>query len=413
MNNHSDNERNYDQDRLERHVWERQRTTGLSRRSVMRNLAGLAAGVSAFAGSPLRSYGQSAPPIVKPTPPDKFRILGTNRETLFQAFKGQGYLTPASLFFVRNHTSTPRIDADTWSLSIEGSGVARPITFTLDDLHALPSVTVTRAIECAGNGRSFFTSQQKQTVSGTAWLLGAIGVGEWTGVRLSTLLELAGVKASAVDVLPEGLDSEVGTSGHVRRPIPIGRALDDDVLVVYGLNGELLPPDHGFPARLLVPGWIGIANIKWLGRITVYEEPVFTTWNTTQYRFFGNPVDYPGDPILTTQTIKSAFELPFPATLKPGINLITGRSWSAAGTIARVDVSINNGATYTRATLKPNSNGYQAWAEWQIPWVARPGQYTLKARAVDDLGNTQPLTVPYNSMGYLFSAIAGHPVTVA
>src|SRR6478735_2964395 len=116
-----------------------------------------------------------------------------------------------------------------------------------------------------------------------------------------------------------------------------------------------------------------------MGRITVYKEPVFTAWNTTQYRFFGNPVDYPDEPILTTQTIKSAFELPFPAALRPGINLITGRSWSAAGTIARVEVSFNDGNTYTRATLKPGGNGHQAWAEWQIPWVARPGSYTLKA----------------------------------
>lgn len=413
MNHNFQSEQDYDRDRFDRHVWGQQRATGLSRREVLRNLAGLAAGVTAFGASPLRSLGQAPSPIVKPTPADKFRALGTNRESLFQAFKGQGYLTPASLFFVRNHTSTPRIDGDTWSLSIEGPGVARPTTFTLDDLTALPSVTLTRAIECAGNGRSFFTSQQGQTVSGSAWLLGAIGVGEWTGVRLSTLLDLAGVRPTAVDVLPEGLDDVVGTTGHVRRPLPVGRALEDDVLVVYGMNGDVLPPDHGFPARLLVPGWIGIANIKWLGRITVYEEPVFTAWNTTQYRFFGNPVDYPGEPVLTTQTIKSAFELPFPARLKSGINLLTGRSWSAAGKIERVDVSVNDGRTYTRATLKPGGNGYQAWAEWQIPWSARPGNYTLKARATDDRGNTQPLTVPYNSSGYLFSAIAGHPVTVA
>ncbi|MCY2966602.1 MAG: sulfite oxidase [Planctomycetota bacterium] len=412
MNNFK-NEQDYDQDRFERHVWSQQSATGLSRRQVIKNLAGLAAGVATFGALPMPTYGQALPPIVKPTPADKFRTLGTNRETLFQAFKGQGYLTPASLFFVRNHTTTPRIDGDTWSLRIEGSGVTTPSNFTLNQLKALPSVTLTRAIECAGNGRSFFTTQQAQTVTGTAWRLGAIGVGSWTGVRLSTLLESVGVKQTAVDVLPEGLDSEVGATGHVRRPIPISRALADDVLVVLRLNGEVLPPDHGFPARLLVPGWIGIANIKWLGRITVSETPVFTSWNTTQYRYFGNPTDYPGDPILTTQTIKSAFELPFPATLKPGINLITGRSWSAAGTIARVEVSFNNGASYSRATLKARGNGHQAWAEWEIPWAARVGNFTLKARATDNLGNTQPLSVPFNTQGYLFSAIAGHPVTVS
>ncbi|WP_165245506.1 sulfite oxidase [Paludisphaera soli] len=413
MNNAFKNEQDYDRERFEMEVWKRRHATGQTRRQVVRTLAGLAAGASAFGSLPSRGFAQAPATIVKPTPPDKFRILGTNRETLFHAFKGRGYLTPASLFFVRNHTSTPLIDAETWSLSVEGGGVARPRTFTLDDLISLPTERLTRAIECAGNGRSFFAGQQGQAVAGTAWLLGAIGVGEWTGVRLSTLLELAGVKPTAVDVLPEGLDDEVGASGHVRRPIPIGRALADDLLVAYGLNGELLPPDHGFPARLLVPGWIGIANVKWLGRVTVSEEPVFTAWNTTQYRFFGNEDDYPGQPILTTQTIKSAFELPFPASLRPGLNLITGRSWSAEGSIALVEVSFNGGDTYIRAALKPGGNGHQAWAEWQIPWAARPGKYVLKARAVDDQGNAQPLTVPYNSQGYLFSAIAGHPVTVA
>lgn len=406
-------EHDYDRERLEQRIWSQRRQTGWSRRRVLQTLFGASVGATAFSALPRHAFGQSLPPIVKPTPEDQFRTLGTNRETLFQAFKGRGYITPASLFFIRNHTTTPRIDAETWSLSIEGSGIYNPRTYTLEDLFQLEPVTITRAIECAGNGRSFFNSQQGQTVSGTQWRFGAIGVGEWTGVRLADLLDAAGVKPSAVDVLPEGLDDPVGTNGRVRRPIPISRALEDDVLVVYGLNGELLPPDHGYPARLLVPGWIGIANIKWLGRIEVSEAPVFTQWNTGQYRFFGNPVDYPGEPILTTQTIKSAFELPFPAALPRGVNLLTGRSWSAAGTIQRVDVSFDNGVTYKRAVLKQGGNGFQAWAEWQIPWVARPGAYVLKAKATDDLGNTQPLSVPFNSQGYLFSPITGHPVTVS
>lgn len=405
-------ESDYDQERLDQHVWQQIRETGWSRRRVLQTLLTASVGAAAFSAIPRPSFAQALPPVVKPTPADKFRTLGTNRETLFEAFKGQGYITPASLFFVRNHTTTPRIDAETWSLRIEGSGIETPTTFTLEDLFQLPPVTLTRAIECAGNGRSFFSTQQGQTVTGAAWRFGAIGGGEWTGVRLADLLDLAGVRPTAVDVLPEGLDDPVGTSGRVRRPIPISRALEDDVLVVYGLNGELLPQDHGFPARLLVPGWIGIANIKWLGRIEVTEAPVFTQWNTGQYRFFGNPIDYPGEPILTTQTIKSAFELPFPATLPRGVNLITGRSWSAAGTIQRVEVSFDDGVSYKRAVLKQGGNGHRAWAEWQIPWVPRPGSYRLKARAFDSFGNTQPLDVPFNAQGYLFSAIAGHPVTI-
>jgi DMSO/TMAO reductase YedYZ molybdopterin-dependent catalytic subunit len=412
MNEHFSSEENYDAVRLEQHIWKQRRQNGWSRRRALKTLFGATIGGLALAGLPRRAFAQTPPPIVKPTPDSIFRTLSTNRETLFHAFKGKGYLTPASHFFVRNHTTTPIIDGETWSLSIEGAGVDTPTTFSLDDLLEFEPVTLTRAIECAGNGRSFFNTQQGQTVSGTAWRFGAIGVGEWTGVRLADLLDAAGVNASAVDVLPEGLDDPVGANGRVRRPIPISRALAEDVLVVYGLNGELLPPDHGYPARLLVPGWIGIANIKWLGRIEVTTSPVFTQWNTGQYRFFGNATDYPGEPILTTQVIKSAFELPFPATLKRGVNLITGRSWSAAGTIKQVDVSFDNGVTYKRASIKQGGNGHQAWAEWQIPWTSTVGSYTLKAKAIDNLNNTQPLTVPFNSQGYLFSAIAGHPVTV-
>lgn len=412
MNNSFKTEQHYDQDRLERHIWTQQRANGWSRRRVLQHLAAASIGAVTLGGAG-RSLAQGGSPIVKPTPANQFRTLGTNRETLFEVFKGQGYITPASLLFVRNHTTTPIINGETWTLSIEGSGITTPRTYTLDDLLSLESVTLTRAIECAGNGRSFFNVQQGQTVSGTAWRFGAIGVGQWTGVRLSTILDAAGVKPTAVDVLPEGLDDPVGGNGRVRRPIPISRALEEDVLIVYGLNGELLPPDHGFPARLLVPGWIGIANIKWLGRIEVTEAPVFTQWNTGQYRFFGNPVDYPGEPILSTQVIKSAFELPYPAALTSGLKLITGRSWSAAGTIQRVDVSFDDGVTWKRAVLKQGGNGHQAWAEWQVSWTARPGNYQLKARAIDNLGNTQPVSVPFNSQGYLFSAVTRHPVTVA
>src|SRR5690606_38781496 len=134
---------------------------------------------------------------------------------------------------------------------------------------------------CAGNGRAFFDTQQGTEARGTQWRLGAIGVAEWRGVPLSALLDRAGVRADAVDVMPEGLDPEVEDSGRVRRPLPVEKALDD-VLVVYEMNGEPLPPDHGYPARLLVPGWIGIANIKWVGRIEVATEPLFSAWNTTQ-----------------------------------------------------------------------------------------------------------------------------------
>lgn len=406
------NEAQYDADRRDRRLWTLQRDAGISRRGALARL-----GLSAIGGAAMawgvtgdrRAFAQDAPPaVVKPTPEDTFRILNTNRETLFQAFKGQGYLTPASHFFIRNHTSTPTIDAATWSLRVEGAGVRNPIDLSYEDLLCMNSVTRTRAIECAGNGRSFFGTQQGTPAPGTQWLLGAIGVAEWRGVRLSDILDRAGVTPDAVDVMPEGLDPEVGTDGHVRRPLSIEKALDD-ALVVYEMNGEPLPPDHGYPARLLVPGWIGIANIKWVGRIEVSTVPLFSAWNTTQYRFTG--ANYPDPRVLTTQVIKSAFELALPGTLTAGDQLLTGRSWSAQGSIRSVEVSVDGGASWRPAEIQ-GRNVRQAWAQWSIPWQATPGEHVLKARAVDTVGNTQPDTSLFNDSGYLFGAIVNHPVTV-
>jgi sulfane dehydrogenase subunit SoxC len=161
--------------------------------------------------------------------------------------------------------------------------------------------------------------------------------------------------------------------------------------------------------RALVPGWIGIANIKWVGRIEVSETPLFSAWNTTQYRLFGDA--YPDQPVLTTQTVKTAFELPFPATLHRGWHVITGRSWSAHGFIRRVEVSFDGGKFWRPAYVHPHLTEPQAWAQWSINWPAAPGEYVLNARAIDSRGNTQPVEVPFNLQGYLFSAVVS-PVTV-
>jgi DMSO/TMAO reductase YedYZ molybdopterin-dependent catalytic subunit len=236
---------------------------------------------------------------------------GTNAEMRWSAMRGQGYLTPIDRFFVRNHTSTPRIDVSTWRLHVHGTGVERELSLSYDDLVALPQVSVTRFIECAGNGRSLFGTQQGQAAAGTAWTLGAVGVAEWTGIRLSTVLERAGLRPSALDVMPVGLDDQ-----QVRRPVPLEKALADDTLIVLGMNGHTLPPDHGFPARILVPGWVGVANIKWVGSIEVSETPLTSPWNTTSYRLFGPA--YPDSPLVTTQVVKSALEQPLPAPLRPG-----------------------------------------------------------------------------------------------
>ncbi|MGH3941442.1 MAG: sulfite oxidase [Pseudonocardiaceae bacterium] len=363
------------------------------------------------AGTVVAGLGHAVPPawadhvaVVKPTTAEFFVHHGTNREMRWEVMAGQGYHTPNHLFYVRNHTATPHIEPKGWKLRIEGSGVRHPIELTYDDLVAMPSVAVTRFLECAGNGRSQFAEAQGQPAAGTPWHFGAIGVAEWEGVALWRVLERAGVKPTAVDVMAEGLDSR-----RVRRPLPLAKAVADDTLLVYGMNGRALPQDHGFPLRLLVPGWVGVASIKWVGRIEVSETALFSPWNTETYVMIGDA--YPERPVLTTQEIKSAFELPWAGDVPAGKQLLTGRSWSAHGRISQVEISTDQGMSWRPATLG-RRNVSQAWVQWQIPWDPTAGNHQLRARATDSRGNTQPDTVLYNEQGYLYGAVTDHPVTV-
>ncbi|MFD4481267.1 sulfite oxidase [Streptomyces sp. NPDC058471] len=403
------------------------RADGVARRDMLRLLAaaGTAGAVAslgaptAVAAGPADSVPKAAPGIVKPLPADRFTIRGTNAETKFEALAGTGYHTPASHFFVRNHTATPRLDAKTWSLKIWGDGLkgGRAREFTLADLERLPSTSRTAFVECAGNGRSFFTTQQGQPASGTAWTLGAIGNARWRGVRLSDVLRLAGVSRHAVDVMPSGLDAEYVTDdgtnlGRVRRPLPLAKAMDD-VILAYEMNGAPLPADHGHPVRLLVPAWVGIASIKWVGDIEVSSTPLYSPWNTRFYRLFGETYPPEGSAPLTHQTLKSAFELPWNAALPAGrTHHLTGRSWSATGAISHVDISTDAGRTWHKAHLKDKPR-QGSWTRWTTPWHPKtPGPATLLARTTDTTGHTQPPTTTHNTQGYLFDAVVRHAVRV-
>ncbi|GIJ45192.1 sulfite oxidase [Virgisporangium aliadipatigenens] len=401
-------EREYDSARLSQ--WRAGVASGFSRRDLARLAVGVSAVALGVGAAPAAARADG--PIVKPLPPEWFTIRGTNAEMRWEALADQGYLVPVDRFFVRNHTSTPIIDGSTWRLELFGSGLRAPASLSLRDLKRLPSTELVSAVECAGNGRSFYTGQQGQTVSGTAWTLGAIGVARWRGVRLSTVLRRAGITRDAVDVQPEGLDPNFVTGGvdlgRVRRPLPVAKALDD-VLLAYEMNGEPLPPDHGYPVRVIVPGWIGIASIKWVGRIEVSATPLFSPWNTQFYRLFGPA--YPAEGTLVSrQVVKSAFELPWNATLAAGRrHVLRGRSWSGNGPVRHVEVSTDGGATWRRARAVAGG----AWQRWEYPWrPAAPGAYTLRARATDVTGASQPAVAEFNTQGYLFDAVVAHPVTV-
>ena len=360
-------------------------------------------------------------PIVKALPADGFDVHGLNAEMNWDVMRGQGYVVPNASFFVRNHTSTPLIDAETWSLRVFGTGLRSPghaVRFSYQDLLDLPARTVTASIECAGNGRRFFASQQGQAVPGTPWRLGAIGVAAWRGGPLSVVLDRAGISPQAVEVMPYGLDpafvSDGVSYGRVRRPIPVAKALDD-VILAYEMNGAPLPPDNGYPVRVIVPRWAGIASIKWAGAIEVSATPLSSYWNTRAYRLFGPAYPARGT-LVTTQAIRSAVELAWDARLPAHRDcLLTGRSWSLNGSIARTEISTDGGRRWHLAVPRRDVAGSgDAGQRWEFPWrTPGPGSYMLQARAVDSTGAAQPAAAAFNTLGYQFDGIVRHPVTVA
>ncbi len=390
---------------------------GLRRRSLLTLPAVGLAGAALTQAGPLAAPARAgAPAILKPLPPAQFTDFGTNAEMRWDAVDPRRYLTPQARLFVRNHTRTPQLDAADHRLRIFGDGLHRPhgIELGLRDLQRrFRHVALTSVHECTGNGRSLFASQQEQQVSGTAWRLGAVGTVVWHGVRLRDVLAAAGLRPDAVSLQAAGVDDDYVDKGEnlgpVRRPFPVAKALDDAVLA-WGADGRPLLPDHGFPLRLVLPGWIGIASIKWLGSLEVSRGELTSPWSTRWYN-----IDGP----LSTNPVRSAWELPWGAELRGARRIeLTGRSWSGAAPVARVDVSTDGGASWTRARLRPGPQHRgrrgHGWTRWSHTWE-RPasGEHTLLARATDLHGRTQPDVAAYNPNGYLFDAVVRHPVAVS
>ena len=415
-------------------LWHKADAAGMSRRKFLLILGASGAAavlaactprVTTTTPSPSPTTTTTAPPttttppparlVDEPTPAQFFDpIGGANYEMHMDLMASRTYAMPNSFFFTRSHTSsTVFIDPATWKLSIQGDGVASPFDLTYDELLKMPATTVTRYVECAGNGRSFYKTLLNNPAQGGQWHLGAYGIAEWTGVKLSDLLSRAGIKSTAVDVMPIGLDST-----KVERPVSVAKAMESDTLVAYMMNGDLLPIDHGFPARVLTPGWVGVNNIKWVSTIRVSTTPIQTEKNTTTYVLIG-PDYQPNPPALgppvTNQVLKSACCLPWPnAALKAGSQTVVGYAWSPFGKIAKVDVSLDGGTTFQSAALS-GPNIERAGARWQITFDATPAMSSITPRATDDQGNVQPPVSQqkWNQQGYIFGAMVPHPVTVS
>jgi DMSO/TMAO reductase YedYZ molybdopterin-dependent catalytic subunit len=324
-------------------------------------------------------------------------------------------VTPIGLHYLLIHYDIPRVDPQTWRLTLDGR-VATELSLGLEALRELPAHEVVATMECAGNGRARL---EPRPVS-QPWLLEAVGTGRWRGVRLRDLLERAGVGPDAVEVLFTGLDRgiENGEEQLFQRSLSLADAGQPDVLLAYELNGVPLPPQHGFPLRLLVPGWYGMTNVKWLTRITLLDEP-FTGYQQARGYRLRQSADEEGEPLSRIHPRALMVPPGIPdfmtreRTVRAGKVTIEGRAWSGIAPLAAVEVSADAGATWHEAQLDPPELGPWAWRRWSYEWnAADPGRRVLACRARDEAGNGQPTDQRWNVGGYANTQVQRVVVTV-
>ncbi|MFT6303702.1 MAG: sulfane dehydrogenase subunit SoxC [Granulosicoccus sp.] len=332
------------------------------------------------------------------------------------------YLTPNEQFFVCNSGTTPQIKEQHYSLRVWGDGVFEELHLSYAQLQTMSQRTVPAIIECAGNHRLFFEEidgKSIETPAGTEkliWSTGAIGMADWRGVPLPDVLKLAGIRAEAIQLCARGGETD-SCEGEVRIPMPINKAMDKDTLLAISMNGKPLPADHGFPVRVLVPGWIGAYSVKWLLDIEVSTQPIWVKRNTTSYVLKGDQwpaVQYTpslGKP-LTTQNIKTALALPYPAKLLPGKIKLHGYAHSPGCPIQQVLWCDANTNTWQEASLGQQNERY-GWVRFEFEWEALPGDYQIITKAFDCNGHSQPDTVVFNAAGYLYNAVYPHPISVS
>ena len=344
---------------------------------------------------------------------DELRLAARNHAMPLEALRWP--ITPIGLHYLLVHYDVPLVDPRTWRLEL-GGAVERPTAFTLDELRALPSLEVAATMECAGNGRALL---EPRPVS-QPWLTEAVGTARWRGVPLEALLAAAGPAPEAVDVVFAGLDR--GMEGDVEqryeRSLPLAEALGAGCVLAYEMNGATLPPQHGFPLRLVVPGWYGMTNVKWLSAITVATEPFAGYQVATGYRVRrtedeeGRPVTRmrprslmvpPGIPDFFTRS----------RIVDAGPVRLEGRAWSGRAPIVGVEVSVDGGRTWDVAELTRELDDPWAWCGFWFTWhAAAPGEHVLCCRATDEAGETQPLEAEWNLGGYENNAVQRVPVLV-
>lgn len=349
-------------------------------------------------------------------------ILLTSRppqlETPVHYFKE--LITPNEALFVRWHLANipTSVDLNQWRLKI-GGNIAKNLELSMGDLKSkFEKVTYTAVIQCSGNGRSFFEPR----VAGGQWKNGAMGNVTWTGVRLKDILNMAGLKTGSVDVAFNGLDSPVlPTTPDFIKSLPVDKAVEDDIMVAYEMNGEPLTMLNGFPARLIVPGWYATYWVKSLSEITVLSKPFEEFWMKPAYRIPDNPCGCiaPGTtpkktvPINRMTTRSLIVEPLNSASLRTNTSVeIMGIAFSGGYSIKDVIVSVDGGKTWHQAKLGKDLGRY-SWIQWFYPWKpSKPGKYTLMALATNSIGESQPFDSLWNPSGYLWNKIEKTEVIV-
>jgi DMSO/TMAO reductase YedYZ molybdopterin-dependent catalytic subunit len=331
------------------------------------------------------------------------------REELQLAFRNRGMpleglrypVTPTGMHYLLVHYDIPEVRVDDWRLKVEGL-VSAPLRLSLDEIKRRPSRTIAVTMECAGNGRALFSPRR----IGQPWLLEAIGTAEWTGTPLRGILEEAGIRDDATEIVFTGLDRGVegGEVQDYQRSLGVGDATQEEVLLVYEMNGQPLQPQHGYPLRVLVPGWYGMASVKWLDRIEAVAEPFRGFQMTGAYRI-GQAVDDVGEPasLIKVRALMIPPGIPDHVTrvrfVEAGAQTLAGRAWAGRRSVARVEVSVDGGGTWSAARLGESVSPY-AWAGWSFPWNATRRAHTLCVRAIDAEGDVQPPEPQWNFGGY-------------
>jgi DMSO/TMAO reductase YedYZ molybdopterin-dependent catalytic subunit len=371
-----------------------------TRRDMLRGSAALSLAwmlgerLPAWAGEPLRRIQRSEMPL--------------NLETPIAALDQP--LTPTDLHYVRNHFPVPTLQANAWRLRVEGA-VERELELTLEELRRMTARNVTMTLECAGNSRSMLVPQTR----GVQWGNGAVSTTEWTGVSLIDVLNRAGLRQGAVDVVLEGADrgeitSEPRTPGVIPygRSLPLAKARQQSVILAHRMRNADLPANHGFPVRAIVPGWYGMASVKWLTKIVVTDRPYNGFFQSLDYSIYERRQGLVTVTPITEMQVKSQIVSPTPMQrIAPNTPVrVHGVAWSGDANITRVEISSDNGRTWTAARLLGDERTI-TWRSWEYNWrtPAAAGQVRLMARATDARGNAQPMQRDTDRRNYVINHV--------